>query len=65
MSFSNTKIITRERDTNIYIDNIKMYTVSKIRFLGVYIFVLFISKLINNTLYWSNLRKRYPTGQNT
>ena len=43
MTFSNTKSI-RERDNNIYIDNVKIDTVNKIKFLGLF---------INNTLNWS------------
>ena len=43
MTFSNTKNI-RESDNNIYIDDIKIDTVSKIKLLGLH---------INNTLNWS------------
>ena len=43
MTFSNTKNII-ERDNNVCIDDIKMYTVNKIKYLGL---------LINNTLNWS------------
>ena len=43
MTFSNTKSI-RERANDIYIDDIKIDTVNKIKLLGL---------IINNTLNWS------------